>query len=781
MKASSKFTRAVSAAALTVGLVGPVSGAAFLFSADAAFAAVVSRIEVRGNQRVDDQTIINYTGIRPGQNYGPGDVDQAVKSLYGTGLFSDVSVVQSGSTLVVEVSEYATVNAVIFRGNKKAKDDQLAAAVQLKPRGTFSQAALDQDTEAVREVYSRIGRSDVVVTPQVSEVGNGRVNIVYDIQEGDRTKIARIEFVGNNAYSDRRLRDVISTKKSNILSFLFRNDVYDENRLRADEEALRRFYYNRGYADFQIVSSDGILNEAENEYVVTFAIEEGERYRFGDISIDSTIPELGGQDLLRYVETEQGEVYSAKDVEDSILSLAEAVAGSGYVFAQVNPRGDRDVANRTISVVYTIDQGPRTYVERIEIRGNDRTRDYVIRREFDIAEGDAFNQVLVQRAKRRLEALNFFETVNISTVQGSEPDQVVMVVDVVEKSTGEFTVGGGYSTGGSNSGPSVELSVTERNFLGRGQYIRLAGSGGTNSRDYRISFTEPYFLGRRISAGFDLFRSTTELDDYDTATTGGTVRFGLPITEALSAQIGYTYKIDEYDLDDCSITDSSTGSNTCGLSNFIGRDIARGDWQTSAVTLGLTFNTLDSITSPREGIYAKTEAELAGVGGDASYYKLTARAQYFALLNEEYDLAFVGTVGGGYVDSWGDEELRTFDLFRSNDRLIRGFEYNGIGPVDSGDHLGYQAYANASAEVTFPMPVLPESLGFRGAVFSDVATVGGTPFDDVNESDGIRASVGVGIQWASPFGPLRVNYAEPIVKKDEDEVQRFSFGIGSQF
>ncbi|WP_114390973.1 outer membrane protein assembly factor BamA [Notoacmeibacter marinus] len=781
MMASSKFTRAVSAAALTVGLVGPVTGAAFLFSADAAFAATASRIDVRGNQRVDDQTIINYTGIRPGQNYGPADVDEAVKSLYGTGLFSDVSVTQRGGTLVVEVSEYATVNAVIFRGNKKAKDQQLAAAVQLQPRGTFSQAGLDQDVEAIRDVYSRIGRSDVSVTPQVSEVGNGRINIIYDIQEGDRTKIDRIEFVGNNAYSDRRLRDVISTKRSNILSFLFRNDVYDQARLRADEEALRRFYYNRGYADFQIISSDGVLNDAENEYLVTFTISEGERYRFGDISIDSTIPDVNGADLLREVDTEQGDYYSALEVENSILALSESVAGQGYVFAQVNPRGDRDIANRTISVVYTIDEGPRTYVERIEIRGNDRTRDYVIRREFDLAEGDAFNQVLVQRGKRRLEALNFFESVNVSTTQGSQPDQVVMVVDVVEKSTGEFTIGGGYSTGGANSGPSVELSVTERNFLGRGQFIRLAGGGGKKSRNYRISFTEPYFLGRRISAGFDLFRSTTDQKKYDTATTGGTVRFGLPITEALSAQIGYTYKVDDYDLDDCTITNSSTGANTCGLSNFIARDVSKGDWHTSAVTLGLTFNTVDSLSKPREGLYGKTELELAGLGGDASYYKLTARGQYYALLNQEYDLAFVGTVGGGYVDSWGGEDLRTFDLFRNSNKIIRGFEYNGIGPIDSGDHLGFQAYAHASAEVTFPMPVLPESLGFRGAVFSDVATVGGTPFSGVDESDGLRASIGVGIQWDSPFGPLQVNYAEPLVKKDEDEVQRFSFGIGSKF
>ncbi|WP_292638100.1 outer membrane protein assembly factor BamA, partial [Mesorhizobium sp.] len=482
MKAASKFLSAASAVALSAALVVPGALAVQFVATSAAEAAVVSRVEVSGNQRVDADTIRNYITIKPGKAFSSADIDDAVKALFGTGLFSDVQINQVGSSLVVKVSEYQVVNQVLFQGNKKLKDNALAAAVQLKPRGTFSQQALDADVEAVKAAYRRIGRDDAAVTTQIMDLGDNRVNVVFNINEGGRTQIAAVNFVGNSAYSSRRLSDVISTKRSTFLSFVLRDDVYDDDKLRADQELLRRFYYNHGYADFQVVSAVGELDETTNKYTVTITVQEGDRYTFGDVSVESTIPEVDGASLQSVVETHKGDVYNAKNVEDTIIALTEKVAGSGYAFAQVTPRGDRNFENHTISVVYTIDQGTKAYVERIEIRGNDRTRDYVIRREFDVSEGDAFNQVLIQRAKKRLEALDYFEKVEVSTVPGSEPDQVVLVVDVVEKSTGEFSVGAGYSTGGDTSGPSIEGSITERNFLGRGQFIKLSAGGGKNSR-----------------------------------------------------------------------------------------------------------------------------------------------------------------------------------------------------------------------------------------------------------------------------------------------------------
>ncbi|MCV0396506.1 MAG: outer membrane protein assembly factor BamA [Rhizobiaceae bacterium] len=808
MKAAVKFLSAVSVVGLTAGAVSTGVIVSQLTFAGVAHAAVVSSIEVRGNRRVDDETIRNYVGITPGRNFTNADIDEGVKNLFGTGLFSDVRINQRGSTLVVEVDEYSIVNQVIFQGNRKIKDADLARAAQLQPRGAFSSATMEADAEGIRQAYSRIGRDDATVTTQVIDLGENRVNVVFEINEGDRTKIASINFVGNNAFPDRRLADVISTKRSSILSVLFRDDVFDESKLRADEEALRRFYYNRGYADFQVVSSYGELNEAANEYTVTITVDEGERYTFGDISIESTIPGVEPESLRGLLKTREGAPYSAKNVEDTIIGLTERVAGLGYAFAQVTPRGDRNFENRTISVVYTIDQGPRTYVERIEIRGNTRTRDYVIRREFDVSEGDAFNQVLIQRAKRRLENLDFFTTVNISTVPGSEPDQVILVVDVVEKATGEFSIGAGYSTGNntrsSTGGFSVEGSVTERNFLGRGQFIRVSGGGGANTRDYGLSFTEPYFLGRRIAAGFDIYRQTREFDLYDSELTGATVRFGLPITEELSTTLAYNYASEEYKYSEFCDTDgdgvpngpgdnSTINGTPCGIAPAIGNAIATSPWTKSSVSASLIYNTIDDKNNPRDGIYATFTTEVAGLGGDAQWVKFTGRGNYYRTLNEEMDLVGLITVGGGHIVDYGDEGLRVFDMFQNTTRIIRGFEGNGFGPYQQAsngaiEHLGGTTYFHATAEAQFPLPVVPPSLGLRGAFFADAATLYGNGLSPAAAGGPVfgtgmewRASVGASLIWASPFGPLRVDYAIPVVKEPTDDVQNFNFGISTRF
>lgn len=792
MKAASNFMSAASAVALSAGLVFAGAAAVNIATLSVAEAAVVSSIDVRGNSRVDADTIRNYLGIRPGVNFNNSDIDEAVKRLFATGLFSDVRINQVGSTLVVEVSEYAIVNQVLFQGNRKIKDADLARAIQLRPRSAYSDALLQADVEAIRSAYARIGRDDANVSYQIVELGENRVNVVFTIQEGGRTKIDTISFEGNSAYSDGRLREVISTKQSNVLSFLTRNDIYDEERLRADEELLRRFYYNRGYADFRIISSFAELNEATNEYSIVITIEEGQRYRFGDVSIDSTIDGVDTAALNRLLETRPGAWYSAEDVENTIIALTESVAGSGYAFAEVTPRGDRNFENQTINVVYTIDQGPRAYVERIEIRGNNRTRDYVIRREFDISEGDAFNQVLITRAKRRLERLDFFAQVNISTSQGSQPDQVVLLVDVVEKSTGELSAGGGYTTGSAaDSGFSVEGSIAERNFLGRGQSIRFSVAGGRNARDYTLSFTEPYFLGRRISAGFDIYRQSRRFTNYESEATGGTIRFGLPITEALTTQIAYNLVRETYEYrSNCDTNGDGTISvGECNISPVLQTAIEDfSPWIRSSVTGSVTYNTIDNIQSPREGIFANVATEVAGLGGDAQFVKVTARGSYYHLLSEELDVVGLLSAGGGHISGFGSNDLRVFDHFQNNDRMIRGFKYNGIGPYDnstsSQDHLGGTTYLNASAEVQFPIPIIPESVGFRGATFADAATLFGNDLSggDIQGTDmEWRASVGVGLIWASPFGPLRIDYAVPVLKEDTDRVQNINFGISTRF
>ncbi|MGH6763146.1 MAG: outer membrane protein assembly factor BamA [Phyllobacterium sp.] len=777
MTASSKFIGAASAMAISAALVTTGTVAVSIVGVSAAQAATVSRIDVRGNKRVDAQTIRDNVGIKPGQSFSSADIDEAVKRLFNTGLFSDVRINQAGGALVVQVDEYSIVNQVIFQGNKKIKDADLARVVQLKPRSAYDPAAVEADVQTIRDAYRAKGRSDAVVSSRLMDLGDSRVNVVFDINEGDRTKIAEINFVGNNAFGDRRLKDVISTKRTNPLSWLTRNDIYDPARISADEETLRRFYYNRGYADFRVISSTADLDEATNEYTITITVDEGEKYTFGGVQIESTVEGLDTENLGGLVETKEGSTYSAKDVEDTIIKLTERAAGEGYAFAKVEPRGDRNFENRTIGVVYSIEQGPRAYIERIEIRGNDKTRDFVIRREFDMSEGDAFNQVMVQRAKRRLEGLNFFQTVNISTAPGSEADQVVLVVDVVEKPTGEFSIGAGYSTGGENSGPQLEGSITERNFLGRGQFIRVSAGGGEDNKSFALSFTEPYFLGNRIAAGFDIYRRTNEYDDYDSDLTGGTIRFGLPITEALTATVAYNYSQEEYNLDD----------DADDISQAIIDAVEESPWVKSSVSYSFIYNTIDDAKAPHEGIYAHFTQEFAGIGGDANFLKTTFRGSYYKTLSEEADIVGLVRVGAGYIHAFDNDGLRIFDMFKGNSDIVRGFKYNGFGPKDinSDDHLGGTTFFNGSVEAQFPMPVLPESFGIRGAVFADAGTLYGNDLDGIDfggsEDMKLRASVGASIMWASPFGPLRFDYAVPVAKESTDEERNFNFGMSSKF
>ncbi|WP_105429863.1 outer membrane protein assembly factor BamA [Neorhizobium sp. T6_25] len=787
MKAGSKFLNAVSAFALSASVVASGAGVLVLASALSAEAAVIRSVQVRGAQRAGEEAVRSNLTIRPGVNFSNNDIDESVRKLYSTGYFSDVKISVSGSTLVVSVSENQLINQVVFNGNRKITDDKLQAVVQTQPLGPYNQALIDADIQRLSEAYRAIGRSDVQITTQTADVGQGRVNLAFVINEGDRTKIADISFAGNQAYGDGRLKSVLITKESGPLSFLTRKDVYSEDKLRADEEALRQFYYNHGYPDFRVISSEAVLDESSNKYNINFTVEEGQRYQYGNVSVESTVEGISGQDLEGLVETRSGNVYNAREIQKSMEAISKRVAAAGYPFARVTPRGDRNMENHTIGVSYLVDQGERAYVERIEIRGNTRTRDYVIRREFDFSEGDAFNQEMISRAKRRLEALGYFTTVNISTSQGTSPDRVVIVVDVEDQPTGSFGIGAGYSAGG--DGFLLEASIEEKNFLGRGQFIRVAVGGGLDeARSYNLSFTEPYFLGYRLAAGFDLFKSKTSSNEYyDYDEQGVTLRVTAPITEDLATTFRYTYKEIQYDNDGAFGTDGVPGTADDNLSSPYISMIDQGKFVQSSISQTLTYNTLDSQTLPREGIYATITHEYAGLGGDSDFYKISGRARYFQLLSTEADLIGSIAVGAGHVVSTGDN-LHVFDQFTIGGRQIRGFENDGIGPrtTDHGDALGGTTYFTASAEMTMPMPAVPEDFGLRAAVFADAGTLYGNDVPlGTSAAQGTsmnwRASVGAGIMWASPFGNIRFDYAHPVMKEDFDETQEFRFSMANQF
>ncbi|KQV81807.1 outer membrane protein assembly factor BamA [Rhizobium sp. Root1220] len=784
MKAGSRFLNAVSAVALSAGIVASGAGATFFVSATAAEAAVIQRIDVRGASRVGAEAVRSNLTIEPGQSFSNTDIDDSVKQLYDTGYFSDVKIAVSGGTLVVTVQEAQLVNQVVFNGNRKVKDDKLAAVVKTRAAGPYNEAQIQADIQSIKEAYAATGRSEVEVTTQVVPLGEGRVNLAFVINEGDRTKIASINFVGNNAYSSGRLSSVINTKRTNFLSFLTRKDVYNEDKLHGDEEALRQFYYNRGYADFRIISSDAAFDEATNKYTLTFNIEEGPRYDFGAVSVQSTVPGVDAAQLQGLVRTREGQVYSASQVQKSLEAISDQVASAGYPFARVTPRGNRDLGNNTIGIEYLVDQGERAYVERIEIRGNSRTRDFVIRREFDMSEGDAFNQQMITRAKRRLEALGYFSSVNITTQPGSSPDRVVVVVDVQDQSTGSFGIGAGYAAGG--DGLLLEASIEEKNFLGRGQYIKVsAGGGEEGSRTLGLNFTEPYFLGYRLAVGFDINHSETSSTsaDYEYEETSAVLRATAPITEDLATTFRYNYKQMKYD----------PSGSLSDLSSPYQNLVENSPWVKSSVSQTLTYNTLDDMTLPREGIYASATQEVAGIGGDSQFYKLYGKARYYHLLADDADI--IGSVSGsaGYVIGF-NKDLNVFDQFTLTNGDIRGFENRGIGPRVGGgpdNSLGGTTYFTVSAEATFPLPAFPRDFGLRGAVFADAGTlfgnkvpvnVNGVTGEFVEGDDAtLRASVGLGLIWASPFGTLRVDYAFPVVKEDFDQTQHFKFGINNQF
>ncbi|MFJ5487646.1 outer membrane protein assembly factor BamA [Hansschlegelia beijingensis] len=799
------------ALASSVAVAPMIAGVgAGLLGATAANAQSASGITVRGNQRVDAETIRSYfTGRGP---LTQAVVDEGIRGLYASGLFSDVRVTRAGGGIVVNVNENQVINRVAFEGNSKVKDAVLTSEVQSKARGPFNPAVVQADAQRITEIYRRSGRYQVTVEPKTISQPNGRVDLVFEINEGDKTKIQAIEFEGNEAFSDGTLRDQMSTTESNWLSWIKTSDVYDPDRVNADLEQLRKYYLNHGYADFRVVSANADLNRETNAFTLKIVVEEGQQYRFGPVDVESHVAEVDAATLKSRIQSSTGSVYSAKDVDKSVENMSLELASRGYAFAQVRPRGDRDVNGRTISITYVVEEGARVYVERINVRGNTRTRDYVVRREFDIGEGDAYNQIFIDRAERRIKALGFFKNVRITTEPGSAPDRVIVNVDVEDQPTGEFSVAGGYS---SQDGIIGEIALGERNFLGRGQYARIAAQFGQNTSGFDFSFTEPYFLGYRVSAGVDAYvkrRDDTDYTSYKVDTYGGGLRFGFPITDEFT--VGTRYQLYQQDLKIPGryrdIFDKNGAVNRDRASAAIFE--AEGKTLTSLAGLSLIYNTLDNPVNPTQGIYAELKGDVAGLGGDAKYVRGTFDGRYYHPLFVD-DVVGILRLQGGHVKAFGGQDLRVLDHFPGGPDLVRGFEPQGFGPRDLGtgnplvgspndDPLGGTTYFGASAEAQFPIFGLPREVGLKGAVFADAGTVfgydgiksisgvpngagggGGTSTVFVNDKDSkkIRSSVGASILWNSPLGPIRFDFAKVLSKEKYDETQVFRFSGGTRF
>jgi len=828
----------------------PVAGTlAAMLAPSVAVAQTAASIVVEGNRRVDVETVRSYFKPGPGGRLDQGRIDDGLKSLIETGLFQDVRINQAGGRLVVTVVENPVIGRIAFEGNKKIKDEQISAEIQSKPRGTLSRPMVQSDAQRIAEIYRRSGRYDVRVVPEIIEQPNNRVDLIFTVTEGSKTGVKSIEFVGNVAYSSYRLKDVIKTRESNLLSFLGGADVYDPDRVEADRDLIRRYYLKNGYADVQVVAALTEYDPDKKGFLVTFKIEEGQQYRVAQVNFASSIGTLDGNSLRRFSRVNVGSLYNAEALEKSVEEMQIEASRRGYAFAIVRPRGDRNFEAHTVSITFAVDEGPRTYIERINVRGNTRTRDYVIRREFDLSEGDAYNRALVDRAERRLKNLDFFKSVKISSEPGSSSDRVILLVDLEEKSTGDFSVSGGYST---TDGALAEVSISERNFLGRGLYAKASVTYGQYARGYSLSFVEPYLLDYRVALGLDLFQReqlANSYISYGTSTIGFSPRLGFSLREDLSLQVRYSIYQQKISLPDylrnCNnnqfLADGVTpnpsynpspafmangnpnnGSNLSALGCYfdgeaslpVRKELQNGKTLTSSIGYSLNYNTLDNNKNPTDGLLVDFKQDFAGVGGDVSYLKTAIDLKYYTPLVS--DIVGLIHAQAGILNKIGNSDLRMLDHFQMGSNLVRGFAPNGMGPRDinpygTSDSLGGTKYWGISAELQMPFWFLPKEVGLKGSVYADAGGLydyqGPTSWAFTNEvntpgcirgttiplaagsctglvydnGNVVRSSVGVGLIWASPFGPLRIDYAVPLTKGTFDRVQQFKFGGGTSF
>jgi outer membrane protein insertion porin family len=754
-------------------------------------------IAVEGNRRVDAATVRSYFHAKPGARLDAEEIDAALKALYASGLFTDVRIRQPDGRVIVTVVEAPVINRIAFEGNKRLKDEQLTKEIQSKPRGTFSRATVQADVQRIIEVYRRGGRYDVHVDPKVITLASNRVDLVFEIRDGGRTAVREIVFAGNRNFSARQLRDVIKTSETNIVSYFKGTDVYDPDRVEADRDLLRRFYLKHGYADARIVSAVAEFDAAKKGFVVTFTLDEGEPYRFGTVDIQSNVRDVDPTSLRARLKTRAGDTYNAEAVEKTVEQMAIEVSKRGYAFAHVHPHADRNYQARVINLVYAVDEGPRAYIERINIRGNLSTRDYVIRREFDIAEGDAFNKVLVDRAERRLKNLNFFKSVKISEERGSAPDRVVLNVDLEEQLTGDFTISGGYSTA---VGPIAEVSVGERNLMGTGQAVKASVTYGEYAKGIDLSLVEPYFLGSRASASAEVFGKQVlpnSYQSYGTDTYGATFGMGMPLTEELGTQWRYSLYNQQLVLAPSLMgcypaSNPPPGCTPVGEASLpIRQAAANGPAWVSSIGNTVAYDSRDAKKNPKSGVYAEVRQDLAGVGGDEKFIRTTGDVRYYHEVAP--DVVAMGRVQGGFITGWDGQQVPLMNSFFGGPQMVRGFAPNGFGPRDltpgtTMDNVGGTKYFVTTAEAQAPVPYLPADFGLKLAVFSDAGTVygygGPTYFPQfgqsvqVADSTFIRSSVGVGLVWDSPLGALRVDYAIPVTKTSNDVLQPLRFGVG---
>ncbi len=731
-----------------------------------------SSVRIEGNERVEPGTILSYAEIPRGETLSAAALNDAYQRVVASGLFETVEFVPQGGTLVIRVVERPTINVINIEGNRRIDDEQLFPLLESRPRQVFSPTVAERDAAAIVSAYEAGGRFAATVTPQIIRRSDNRVDLVFEVAEGRVVEIERISFVGNRAFSDRRLRRVLETKQAGLLRAIIQRDTFVAERLDFDRQLLRDFYLSRGYVDFRILDVATEFSRERNATFITFNIEEGPRYEFGQITASTDVEGVDVQEFLRETRIREGQTYTPTEVENTITRMELLAIDKGLDFVRVEPQVTRDERNLALDIDFRITRGPRVFVERIDIEGNQTTLDRVIRRQFRVAEGDPFNPREIRQAAERIRALGFFADVDVQTRQGSSEERVLVDVNVEEQPTGSFGFGGSYSIG---SGFGLVISFSETNFLGRGQTLRFDLNTTTDNRQASLTFIEPAFLGRNLTFGLNAFYNTTENDNsnFSTRVIGARPYFEFPIGDASRLQVRYQLSQDD-------IFNVSPDSSPI-------LQAEAGDLFTSAFGYTYSYDTRRLGIDPNSGVLLSFGQDFAGLGGDSKYIQTTARAlAQRTVLNEEVTLRAI--VEGGAI-AMLEGNSRVTDRFFMSSNQLRGFEFRGLGPRDLGavnqDALGGNYYAVARFEADFPLG-LPEEYGLTGGVFLDVGSLWGLDntagaTGTVDDSANIRSSVGFSLFWTTPIGPLTFNFSRILQKESYDKEQLFDFTITTRF
>lgn len=743
-----------------------LSSALSILLTTTALADTIQSIQVTGNKRIETETIIANLPLKVGDSFNDLQLNQALKDLFATGYFTDVQIHRQGTSLLVDVVENSLINRISFEGNSKLKDEKLTEEIQLRPREVVSRTKIQAAQQRILEIYRRMGRFDATVEPKVIRLEENRVDLVFEINEGEVTYVRKINFIGNKHFSSSRLEDQLFTKRYRWFRLWASDDTFDPDRFNADQQRLQQYYFDMGHPDFRLISAVAELSPDHKDFYLTFTVDEGEKYTFGKVNVVSHLRQVKAEDLKSLIDIHSGDQFSRKQIERNVLALNAHVGTYGYAFADIQPRIEKNRARKTVDLTFEVREGPRVYIERIDIVGNDRTRDEVVRRELNMLEGDAYNATKIKKAEKNLKDLGYFKKAEILTEQGTAPDKARLVIKLEEQPTGEMGVAAGFST---LDGVLGNVKFSERNFMGTGRIVHASVTIARRQQEYDVGITDPYFLGYNLEAGLDLFRiRSTRLSNYVSTSNGVTPHISYNITEFLGQTITYTLK------------DEHTSHVEAGASDFIRQQA--GKFVTSAIGQTLAYDRRDSRIDPTSGYVVSLSNQYAGLGGKVAYLKNTIGASWFYSPVEDVVLNIRGAVGD--IERARKKTIRITDSIMLGADTFRGFEYGGLGPRDSQtkDPLGGTRFWTGTVETLFPVG-LPNEFGIKGAAFTDFGTTWkpGVRGSQVLDKRSVRVSVGLGLSWSSPFGPLRIDYAIPVKKEKFDETQRFLFGFSSRW